>query len=321
MGRDCRTYVKWFRDFSGGMWPTWLPGDTVSPGDVGRFDADFNFQHNETLFDYGIDIVLSGERPMPSRRYVTKGAFSIRASLDASAPIQGAKPRVSFVAQSTKNDAWLLVTEDSFEQTLVNWREALEGIKQSLLDGLWTPDLVLVLSRLRCEAGLAAHASARGQAVSSHPEVEVSGWGLPGMSAAAEFSMTNKAETAQVFRFDSPTSTPLFGRPMRIKRDLWQRLLPWRRSGPYMIIDPTGKQWKVNGIPTNLAKLEQSACAYREGKSEMPRHELEAMPIEDLFEEVGTPGSGQAPPRRPPVPDDSDSGSWDRARSRSMAGA
>ena len=44
--------------------------------------------------------------------------------------------------------------------------------------------------------------------------------------------------------------TPFFFPPIRVKQSLWDRLLPWRPEGPWLI-DPTGGRHDASNLPTD----------------------------------------------------------------------
>lgn len=79
--------------------------------------------------------------------------------------------------------------------------------------------------------------------------------------------------------------TPVFFPPIRVKRALWDRLLPWRADGPWLI-DPAGGRHDPRHLPNDLSSLAPEARRYDSQRSPMMASEFDAMPVEDLFEPV-----------------------------------
>jgi excisionase family DNA binding protein len=79
--------------------------------------------------------------------------------------------------------------------------------------------------------------------------------------------------------------TPVFFPPIRIKKSLWDRLLPWRANGPWLV-DPAGGRHNPTSLPNDLSDLVPEARRYDPRRSRMTLSELESIEIEDLFESV-----------------------------------
>lgn len=80
-----------------------------------------------------------------------------------------------------------------------------------------------------------------------------------------------------------PGSTPVFSSAIRVRRSLWDRLLPWRHDGP-VLIGPDGRIYRE--LPETLASHALEARRYDAAKSAARPGELAELAVEDLFEEV-----------------------------------
>jgi hypothetical protein len=297
--------VTWYHDLSTTDWPTWLPGKPVQPGSVGVFNRERCFDNDETLEELGITCArLSGETPVQPIFYSTMGGFEFEPKAAASvtpgfAALGEADAGVKLTA-NTEHSCLIQMLNPTVRR-IENQREVQEAVLARVREGLWSVDLQVVMRRTRCTSGFAAVSRAGRQSVEfktgaklpavitdqNLPSLEL---GLTSGRSSSGFLLTPFVET----------STPAFGGVVRVKRDLWPRLLPWRSEGSYLV-DPHGKRFLPKNLPPELSAYAPRDRCYDPARSAMSPAELSALTVEDVFEEVTTlpgedaPGSAGGP--------------------------
>jgi hypothetical protein len=291
----CWSYVTWCKDASGN-WATWEPGEIVNVGDVGRFDEDRRFRHYQTLADYGVPFATSEETPVGSRRYLNNNDFRVEArAAENLAPGFSVLGDLSSGARFTarREHACVLQMEDVTESSLLGAREVLVQIAELVRIGEWELDSALVVRRLRAGRGFAAISQGTGQSI------EFKSAGSLRLPLAVEIGHAemllahDRSDTGFLLYEFSGRETPVFMPPVRVKRRLWARLLPWRAVGPWLI-DPDGRRHDPANLVTDLPTLAPEARRYDPLRSRMTLEELSGIAVEDLFEEVSSlPGEGE----------------------------
>ncbi len=248
-----RSYLTWYHDLTGD-WATWKPGDRVEPGTLGFFDRDQVFAHHyRTLADYGIaPEIATAERPGRSELVLSEDDFhlDLKASGQSSALVGAAGSLgAGFKATSKREHACILHMRDLSEAWIGNVEAVLSRIKALLLSGEWDVDLVLVARRTEARQGFAAVSLGSGRSF----EAKADGHARVARSDREHY----------LFWPFGPGSTPVFSSAIRVKHDLWDRLLPG-----------------------DLGGHELESRRYEPGVSAMSPEELSAMAVADLFEEV-----------------------------------
>jgi hypothetical protein len=290
---ECWAYVNWYHDLSTKDWATWFPGAPVQPGSVGAFNRDLCFDHNgETLKDHGISCArLSGETSMPPLFSSTTGGFEFEPKGAASA-VPGfaalGEASASVRLTTTTEHACLIQMLNPTERRIANPVQVQEAILARLRSGHWSVDLQVVMRRTRCTSGFAAvsraaRQSAEFKAGARLPAV-ITDQNLPDLEL--RLGSGRSSSGFLVFPFIE-TSTPAFGGVVRVRRDLWPRLLPWRADGPYLV-DPRGKRFLPASLPAELSAYAPADRCYSSARSVMSPAELSALTAEDVFEEVTT---------------------------------
>lgn len=287
----CWSYVTWYHKLSGN-WATWEPGEFLAAGDVGRFDSDRRFHHSENLADYHITFSVSAERPATPRLYVTGDDFRVEArAAEKLAPglsaLGHAGAGLRIVAR--KEHACVLQLQGVTESHILAKRDVLVQIAKLLSQRRWAIDSAVVVGRLRVSRGLAAISLGAGQSM----ELNVSGevrlaQGLE--IGHAELVLAHRRSTTGFLLYEfEADETPVFLPPIRIKRSLWARLLPWRTDGRW-IIDPDGRRHDPQRLvsASSLSGFDTEARRYDPEKSGMTLTELSELTVEDLFEEVSS---------------------------------
>jgi hypothetical protein len=286
-GSPRSSYLSWYNRQSGN-WATWEPGALVEPGDVGRFERDGCFKPSGTLADYKIRIE-TGRRErfgavLLSSDEDVKVEGKTSATLSAAFAFLG-KGEAGMKFTANRQYACVLHMRGISESWILDPDPALEAIRQALLNEEWPLDRVIVVRRLKVERGFAAIFQKAGQSF----EVKAAA-GLNVMDLAdlegIEFDLAAKHQRGGVQFYDfAPDATPAFSSAIRVQRDLWDKLLRWRR-GRGVLIGPDGSRY--TGPPADLSKYLPKDLLYDPGSSPMPPGELAAIPLEDLFEEVHT---------------------------------
>lgn len=283
-----RTYVAWYNRCSSGDWATWEPGDQVSPGDVGRFNKELRFRHWQALSDYGINFTVSDEQPVGARMYATGKDFNVQAklagqsatgfanlgSLDAGLKITAKKER-----------ACLLQIREATESHIIQTKLLLEELAALVRAGVWELDLLVVFERTRASRGFAAISQGGGQSLELKAAADVQ-FSEDLELGGAELSLASGKISSDFLVYEfSELETPIFGPPIRVRHDLWDRLLPWRSEGPYLI-DPTGGRHDVQSLPIDLSNVAERDRRYDPGRSAMKPNVLAAIKASVMFEEV-----------------------------------
>lgn len=276
--------MTWYNTVSAGDWVTWEPGRLVSIGDVGRFNRQRRFEHWKNLRDYDIDFQPSAEESIAPRMYVDGRDFRAEPGVGAEAGPVGA----SFTVVARKRHACVLQIRRATESHLLGVGEVLQGIKNRIGTGprgadSWPLDSVVVVERIRAKGGFAAISRAAGSGL----ELKAAGK-LPAFAdlftAGARLRISSASSGFLLYEFRT-LETPIFGAPIRVRRDLLDRLLPWRHDGPY-IIDPEGRCHYAGHLPTQLPRLKPEDRSYDPARSAMTLDEFASMQVEDLFEKV-----------------------------------
>jgi hypothetical protein len=285
----CRTYVTWYNKLTSN-WATWEPGEVVQPGAVGCFDREQRFTHYRTLADYRIAAeVATAESPVRNRLVYSDD--DVHLDLKAS----GRSP-AGFEALGTL-DAGLKVTADREHACMLHMRDisearirnvdaVLQQIKDRLLRGEWEVDSVVVVRRLEVGQGFAAISSGSGLSFEAKADGDARLMGVADLGHAGFQLAPGRDRGSFLFYNFGPGSTPAFSSAIRVRRDLWDRLLPGRRDRG-VLVGPDGRAYRA--LPEYLGDRALEARRYAPGKSPMSAGELSALAVEDLFEEVVDP--------------------------------
>ena len=289
MGKSpCWSYVTWYNACSSGNWATWEPGSVVNPGDVGRFNKDRRFLPWGTLNDYKVRFTPSKEMPVAPRLYATGSEFRVLTkAAGRAAPSFAGLGRLDAGVRITakRKHACLLQLRKATESRIIDTKALLEQIATLLRSGAWDLDLVVVAGRVRARRGFAAISQGAGQSL----ELKASGdvrlaEVLEG--GGAELLLASDRSTTDFLLYEfGRRETPCFYPPIRVKQSLWDRLLPWRPDGPWLI-DSAGGCHDASKLPTDLSGLVPEARRYNPQYSPMAPQELADIAAEDLFEEV-----------------------------------
>jgi hypothetical protein len=284
--------VTWYHDLSTTDWATWLPGATIQPGSVGVFNRERCFDHDETLEEHGITCArLSGETPVQPIFYSTKGGFEFEPKAAASlAPGFGALGGAHAGVKLTANaeHACLIQMLNPTVRRIENQRRVQEAVLARVRDGQWSVDLQVVMRRTRCTSGFAAVSQAGKQSTEFTTRAKlpavITDQNLHGLELGLASGRSSSGFLITPF---IETSTPAFGGVVRVKRELWPKLLPWRSEGWYLV-DPHGKRFLPAKLPPELSAYAPRDRCYDPARSAMPPAELSALTVEDVFEEVTT---------------------------------
>jgi repressor LexA len=284
----CWSYVTWFHECSGGKWATWEPGDVINPGDVGRFDKNRRFCHWQTLVDYGVRFTVSDELPVAPHLYSTGKDFRVmtKAAGQYAPDFVGLGTLDAGVRiTAERKHACLLQIREATESRILETSDLLTQIAALLRSGKWDLDLLVVVGRIQAKRGFAAISKGAGQSV------ELKAAGNARLTEVleigdAELLLASDRRTTgfQLYEFGS-RETPVFFPPIRVKRSLWSKLLPWRAEGPWLI-DPAGGRHSAMNLPTELSSFAPEERRYQPQRSAMPSSELSKIAVQDLFEEV-----------------------------------
>lgn len=282
-----RSYVTWYHDLTGD-WATWKPGDRVEPGSLGFFDRNQVFTHHyRTLADYKITPVIgTAERPGRSELVWSQDDFHVdlKASGQSSAHLGPVGSLgAAFKATSKREHACMLHMRDLSEAWIDNVEAVLSQIKGSLLGGEWDVPMVVVAHRTEARHGFAAVSLGSGRSFEAKADGRASIAGTADLGTAGLLLAPGSGRDGYLSWDFGPGSTPVFKSAIRVKRDLWDRLLPWRRDGG-TLIGPDGRPYRE--LPGDLGGRELEARRYQPGVSAMSPEELSAMAVDDLFEEV-----------------------------------
>jgi repressor LexA len=290
MGKSaCWAYVTWYNEASSGNWATWEPGDLVSPGDVGRFDENRRFQHCDTLTSYKINFTVSKEYPVTPRLYATGKTFRVVTKAAGQAAVgftslSGLDAGVKFTAER-EHSCLLQLQEATESHILTRTQDLLQQIAVQVRSGEWDLDLAVVVRRIRARRGFAAISRGVGQSVELKTTGDVHLAEDLSIGGGELLLASNTATTGfMLYEFGNRT-TPVFYPPIQVRRSLWDRLLPWRKEGPWLI-DPAGGRHQATGLPVDLSSFLPQDRRYDPTRSAITPDELAAISVEDLFEEV-----------------------------------
>ena len=274
----CWSYVTWYNKESSGNWATWVPGEAVEPGNVGRFDEQMRFWRTKTLAAVR---VASARRPGAQTLW-SGGDIRFTAEADGrSALALGALGDLGggLKITASRAHACFLHMGELRESWIANEDEVLARVANDLKN--WEIDSVIVGRRLEARRGFAAISRSAGASFDASAAGGVAAIG------AAEFSLqAGRSRGGFHFYEFGPGSIPVFSRAHRVKRSLWGRLLPWRHDGP-SLIGPDGRRYEGPGpSPSALSGLPPEARQYDPERSAMTLAELSSIPVRDLFEVV-----------------------------------
>lgn len=285
--------MTWYNGLSGGDWATWLPGSEVDPGAVGSFNGDRRFGHYDTLEGLGITCAkYSGERSAEKEAfYSTAGGFTFEPKIAGNAvPGFAALGEVDAGIKLTAKaaHACLLQLVKPTVKKVVNQRQVQEAVLDQVKGRQWSIDWQIVMSRTRCNTGFAAISQAGGQSIELKATAKlpavITDQNLGGLELRLASSRATTDFQLTVF---GATSTPVFGGVVRLKRSLWDRLLPWRSEGGYLV-DPNGKRFRSRSLPPDLSAYAPADRCYDPARSAMSLAELSGLTVEDAFEEVAS---------------------------------
>jgi len=274
--------VTWHHRCSGD-WVTWEPGAVVDLGDAGRFDADRRFLPHENLRrDYDISFRTSRQDPAAPRHYWTDKYFRVET---------GTLPAEVTVV-SKRRHACILELHGVTETRITNTHAVMRRIADLVRSGAWELDLVVVLGRIQARRGFAAISQAAGQTLRLKVTGDAGPKGIPGaggpgrtLGDGGELLLASGPGAAGFLVYEfSGRNTPAFTRAIRVKQDLWSRLLPRPGREP-RAADPGGRKG-LDKLLASLSHLPPEARRYDPRHSAMTRSELSSMAAEDLFEEV-----------------------------------
>lgn len=235
--------------------------------------------------------------PVPPIFYSTMGGFEFEPMASASiAPGFAALGEAYAGVKLTANaeHACLVQMLNPTERQIKNQRQVQEAVLAQLLEGQWGVDWQVVMRRTRCTSGFAAVSRAGRQSVEFKtgarlPEV-ITEQNLPGLELRLASGRSSSGFLISPFTGDS---TPAFGGVVRVKRGLWDKLLPWRSEGGYLV-DPNGKRFLPGKLPPELSAYAPRDRCYDPARSAMPPAELASLTVEDVFEEAAAlPDDGE----------------------------
>ncbi len=272
----------------------------MQPGTVGFFDRERRFTHYRTLADCGIvPKIAAAEWPERSRLVWSDGDVHLNFKASGQSPAGfdalGALD-AGLRVTANREHACVLHMRDLSEAWIKDVDAVLRQIKGLLLRGEWEVDSVVVARRLEAREGFAAVSLGSGQSFEVKADGDASNAGTADFGRAGFLLASGRASGSFLFYDFGSGSTPVFSSAIRVRRDLWGRLLPWRRDCG-VLIGPDGRAY--HGLPEDLASHALEARRYDPDKSSISPGELSAIAVEDLFEEVVDPqdeGDAGQPP-------------------------
>jgi hypothetical protein len=266
----CWSYVTWYNELTGN-WATWEPGEPVQPGTVGRFDKQQRFTHYRTLASYGITAeIVTAESPVRNRLVHSDGEvhLDLKASGQSPAGFEalGALD-AGLKVTANREHACVLHMRDISEAWIENVDAVLRQIKGLLLSGEWEVDSVVVARRLEVQQGFAAISLGSGQSFEVKADGAAHLSGAVDLGHAGFLLASGRGRGSFLFYDFGSGSTPVFSAAIRVRRDLWDRLLPWRRDGG-VLIGPDGRA--LRALPEYLGDRALEARRYDPGTSPMP---------------------------------------------------
>jgi len=282
----CWSYVTWYNELTGN-WATWEPGESVQPGTVGFFDKQRRFTHYKTLAGCGIvPEIATAEWPGRSRLVWSDGDVHLNFKASGQSPAGfealGALDAGLRVIANREN-ACVLHMRDLSEAWIKDMDAVLRQIKGLLLRGEWEVDSIVVARRLEARQGFAAVSLGSGQSFEAKADGDARLAGAADLGHAGFLLGSGRGRGSFLFYDFGPGSTPVFSSAIRVRRDLWGRLLPWRRDDG-VLIGPDGRAY--HRLPEDLSSHALKARRYDPGKSSMSPGELSAIAVDDLFEEI-----------------------------------
>ena len=282
--------MTWYHELSTSDWATWLPGAPIQPGSVGVFNKERCFDHNETLEHYGITCArLSSETPVQPFFYSTMGGFEFEPKAAASASVGFAalgEAEAGVKLTANAEHACLIQLLNPTVRQIENQRQVKEAVLAQVKAGQCPLDLHVVMRRTRCTRGFAAVSRAWKTSVEfktgARLPAVVTDQNLPGLELGLASGRSSSGFFVSPF---AENSTPAFGGVVRVKRDLWAKLVPWRSEGAYLV-DPNGKRFLPRNPPPELSAYAPRDRCYDPARSAMSPAELAGLTVEDAFEEV-----------------------------------
>jgi hypothetical protein len=289
----CWSYVTWYNELTGN-WATWEPGEPVQPGDVGTFDRQRRFIHYKTLVGYGIvPEIATAQLPGQGRLVWSDGDVHVDLKAHGQSPAGfealGALD-AGLKVTAHRDNACVLHMRDLREAWIRDLEKVLRQVKGLLLNGEWEVDSVIVVRRMEARQGFAAVSLGAGQSF------EAKAAGAASLEGAGFALASGRGRGSFLFYDFGSGSTPVFSSAIRVRRDLWDRLLPWRRDGG-VLLGPGGRAY--HGPPDDISGHALQARLYDPGGSPMSPGELSAIAVEDLFEEVVDPPAEEDAPQSP----------------------
>jgi hypothetical protein len=279
------SYVNWYYELTG-YWATWEPGKRVEPGAVGSFDGQLRFNAYRTLADYGIvpRIAIANSPGSTLARSNSERHFDFKASGESSPGFAvGGNLDADVKVAANHEYAFILHMRDRSEAWIKNIEEVQVQVKALLLKRKWDVDSVVVVRRTEARQGFAAVSLGSGKSFEAKIDADARVMGVADL-ASAGLVLAPGASHGDFLVFDfGPGSTPVFSQVIRVKKNLWDRLLPWRHSGGTLIA-PDGRTYRE--LPDNLSDHALEARRYDPGRSSMSPGELSAIAVADLFEDV-----------------------------------
>ena len=196
--------------------------------------------------DVHLDFKVSGQ---------SSAGFEALGSLDA-----------GFKATANREHACILHMRDLSEAWIENVEAVLSQIKALLVSGQWEVDLVVVARRLEARQGFAAVSLGSGRSFEAKADGRARVAGAADLGSAGFLLAPGSGRGDYLFWDFGPGSTPVFSSAIRVKRDLWDRLLPWRRDGG-VLVGPDGRTYRE--LPGDLGGHELEARRYEPGVSSM----------------------------------------------------
>lgn len=278
--------MTWYNELTGN-WATWEPGDLVQPGTIGFFDQQMRFTHYRTLASYGIvPRISTAELPGRSRLVWSDGDIRLNVKAAGQSPAGfealGALD-AGLKATANREHACVLHLRDLSEAWIEDMDTVLRQVQELLLRGEWEIDSIVVARCTEARQGFAAVSLGSGRSFEVKAD---SGTHLADAAdlGHAGFRLASGRDSGSFLFYDfGPGSTPVFTSAIRVRRGLWDRLLPWRHDGG-VLIGPDGRKYRE--LPGSLSDHAPEARRYDPGKSLMSPGELSAIAVGDLFEEV-----------------------------------
>ena len=281
--------MTWYNEITGN-WATWEPGDLVQPGTVGLFDRERRFTHYRTLASYGIvPRISTAELPGRSRLVWSDGDIhlDIKASGQSPAGFEALGTLdAGLKVTANREHACVLHMRDLSEAWIKDMDAVLRQVQRLLLEGEWEVDTVVVARRTESRQGFAAVSLGSGKSFEAKADSSAHLADAADLGHAGFRLASGRGNGSFLFYDFGRGSTPVFTSAIRVRRGLWDRLLPWRRDGG-VLIGPDGRTY--HELPGNLSGHALEARRYDPARSLMPPGELSALTVGDLFEEVIDP--------------------------------